>query len=101
MNLPEDPFVRELLPEFVETWISDIENYDEYEKLQQTDELYRMAHTLKGSCYQFGINDLGDMGIQLMGYAKNSDWQSSRKLTNRIKERFLEINDYLVKHPVT
>lgn len=96
MKLPEDPFVLELLPEFVETWLADIDNYVDYEAGQQVDELYRMAHTLKGSCYQFGLNDLGDLGIELMGYAKIPDWDKSRVLQKRIKERFIEINDFLI-----
>lgn len=100
MNLPEDPFVRELLPEFVETWIGDIDNYEQFEKENRTDELYRLAHTLKGSCYQFGLNDLGDMGIELMGYAKIPDWKSAANLQKKIKSRFYEINDYLVSHNI-
>ncbi|MBX3045335.1 MAG: Hpt domain-containing protein [Candidatus Kapabacteria bacterium] len=101
MNLPEDPFIRELIPEFVETWINDLNDYYTYEANNQTDELYRMAHTIKGSCYQFGFNDLGDMGIELMGYAKANDWTRSKPLYEKIKSRFNEINDYLNSNNVT
>jgi len=101
VKLPDDPFVRELLPEFIESWLEDIDNYKEYEEKQQVDELYRMAHTLKGSCYQFGLSDLGDMGIELMGYAKIPDWGKSRQLQLIIKNRFIEINNYLNKHNKT
>jgi chemotaxis protein histidine kinase CheA len=101
VKLPDDPFVRELLPEFIESWLQDIDNYNEYEEKQQVDELYRMAHTLKGSCYQFGFSDLGDMGIKLMEYAKIPDWDKSRQLYNIIKSRFIELNDYLNKHNIT
>ena len=100
MKLPDDPFVIELLPEFIESWLGDIDKYNEYEEKQQTDELYRMAHTIKGSCYQFGLNDLGDMGIELMSFAKIPDWDKSRQLYKSIKNRFIEINDYLIKHNI-
>lgn len=101
MKLPEDPFVRELLPEFIDTWLQDIESFSEYETNQSVDELYRMAHTLKGSCYQFGLNDLGDMGIELMGYSKIPDWDKARALQIQIKNRFIEINDYLLNFSMT
>ncbi len=95
MVLPDDPIVLELLPEFVETWIQDLDNFYIYKKNNDFNELYRMAHTIKGSCYQFGINDLGDMGIELMTYAKESDWEKSSLLFDKIKARFAEINDYI------
>lgn len=95
LNLPNDPFILELLPEFVETWIQDLENFYNFKANGQKDELYRMAHTLKGSCYQFSINDIGDMGVQLMGYAKVEDWENSSLLFEKIKNRFIEVNEYL------
>jgi len=100
LKLPEDPIVLELLPEFVETWLTDIEQYHEFETKNQASELYRMAHTLKGSCYQFGLDDLGDMGIEMMTYAKISDWAKAAVLKQKIKSRFLEVDDYLINHNI-
>ena len=42
--------------EFVDTWIKDItDQYHLYIKEKNSAELYRIAHTIKGSCYQFGF----------------------------------------------
>jgi HPt (histidine-containing phosphotransfer) domain-containing protein len=92
LNLSEDPFVRELLPEFVDTWLDDLNN--QFDKLiieKKADELYRMAHTLKGSCYQFGLNEVGDMGIQLMGYAKELNWEKAVEMKPVLIEHFKKL----------
>ncbi len=89
MNLSEDPFVRELLPEFIDTWLDDLNNqFDNLVTEKKADELYRMAHTLKGSCYQFGLNEVGDMGIQLMGYAKEHNWDKAIEMKPILIEHF-------------
>jgi chemotaxis protein histidine kinase CheA len=95
LNLPSDPFILELLPEFVDSWIQDLDKFYVYKENNQVDELYRMAHTIKGSCYQFGINDLGDMGIELMSYAKIPDWTKSTILFEKIKDRFIEVSKFI------
>lgn len=100
MELPKDPFILELLPEFIETWIGDLENFYDYKKNNQLDELYRMAHTLKGSCYQFGINDIGDWGVEMMACAKNSDWAGATTLFDKVKEKFLEVDKYLSENNI-
>lgn len=92
MNIPDDPFVRELLPEFVDSWITDLnEQFQPYVNDKNTEELYRLAHTLKGSCYQFGLNDVGDMGVELMGYAKEGEWDKAVQMKETIMNRFTEI----------
>lgn len=96
MNIPDDPFVRELLPEFVDSWITDInEQFQPYVDERKTDELYRLAHTLKGSCYQFGLNDVGDMGVELMEYAKEEEWEKAVEMKSKIIKRFNEIKSEL------
>jgi HPt (histidine-containing phosphotransfer) domain-containing protein len=87
--MPEDPFVLELLPEFIDTWLNDIdEQFDTYLKAKNADELYRLAHTLKGSCFQFGLDEIAELGIELMGYCKARDWEKAAALKAPIVKIF-------------
>lgn len=96
MKLPEDPYVLELLPEFVDTWIQDIEaQLDNFIETQNADELYRMAHTLKGSCFQFGLDEIAEKGIKLMGLAKNKDWENASNLGHEIQRDFYSVREFL------
>jgi chemotaxis protein histidine kinase CheA len=98
LKIPEDPFVRELLPEFVESWINDIEGqYSDLVDTQNSEDLYRMAHTIKGSCFQFGLNEIAELGIELMTYAKEKDWENSKNMGSKIINSFYEVRDFLNK----
>ena len=101
MKIPDDPFIQELLPEFVDTWLQDIdEQYSKYVDAKNTDDLYRLAHTLKGSCFQFGLDDIANMGIALMQLAKDKDWGRAAKLKDPIKNGFAEVKKYLEENPI-
>lgn len=96
VKLPEDAFVKELLPEFVDSWINDIENqFDDLVNNGNFDDLYRMAHTIKGSCFQFGLDEIAELGIKLMEYAKNKDVQNAVKIKDKIITLFYEAKEYL------
>ncbi|TAL70038.1 MAG: Hpt domain-containing protein [Bacteroidetes bacterium] len=100
MHLPDDPFIRELLPEFVDTWIQDIDS--QFEALIESknwDDLYRFGHTLKGSCFQFGLDNIAAQGIELMGYAKEHDFDNSEKMGSILKNSFIEIKKELDNNP--
>ena len=87
MKLPEDPFILELLPEFVDTWIIDINmQFEPLISSRNADDLYRFGHTLKGSCFQFGLEDIAALGIELMGYAKEQEWEKA----NTMKPLFID-----------
>lgn len=101
MNIPEDPFIRELLPEFVETWIGDIDSqFDEFISTKNAAELYRLAHTLKGSCFQFGLDDVANMGIELMALAKENNWDKALDYKEPIRKAFVDMKDYLDANPL-
>ncbi len=101
MILPEDEFIRELLPEFVDDWVRELdEKYDLYIAEKNATDMYRLAHTLKGSCYQFGLNDLGDMGIKLMAVCKENDWATVTEMGVPIKKSFAEIKTFLDNNPI-
>jgi hypothetical protein len=96
INIPDDPFILELLPEFIDTWITDLD--EQYDKLvidQNEADLYRLAHTLKGSCYQFGIDDLAKLGIELMAIARAHDWEKASQYGTNLKAGFLEVKQQL------
>lgn len=96
MKIPEDPFVRELLPEFVDTWINDIQvQFDSLIKEENSEDLYRMAHTLKGSCFQFSLDEIAELGIKLMGLAKEKNWTDSAKMKDQLVSKFQEVKKYL------
>lgn len=96
MKISDDPFVRELLPEFVDTWITDISaQFKSLVENKNVDDLYRMAHTLKGSCFQFGIDDVANLGIELMGYCKAKDWQSIVPMEQKLLKALYNMKNFL------
>ena len=96
MKLPEDPFILELLPEFIDTWINDIKDQlDTIISSKDSDELYRFGHTIKGSCLQFGIEEIALLGIEMMGYAKAKDFDNAQVLGDKILQSFIEANEFV------
>jgi HPt (histidine-containing phosphotransfer) domain-containing protein len=98
ITLPEDPFIRELLPEFVESWIEEIQRAAPMARAKNKEDLYRLGHTLKGSAAQFCLPELSQLGIQLMGYAKNAEWEQAIALSELIRQQFIAINNWLSKN---
>jgi HPt (histidine-containing phosphotransfer) domain-containing protein len=96
MKMPEDPFVLELLPEFIETWENDLNN--QLPKILQdkdNKELYRFGHTLKGSCFQFGFDDTAQLGIELMGASKEENWDLAKDLETKIRTAFSQMKEFV------
>ncbi len=101
MKLSDDPFVRELLPEFVDNWLNDIDTqFKNLIEAKNSEDLYRFAHTLKGSCFQFGLDHIAQLGIELMGYAKEKNWENAAQMEEKIRSSFLEVKEYLQKNPI-
>jgi chemotaxis protein histidine kinase CheA len=96
MQLPNDPFVLELLPEFIEDWLTKLDTeYIEYRTNKDLESMYRLAHTMKGSSYQFGFAELGDIGIDMMAQVKSNDWEGLEQNKEKFRTILLEIQDYL------
>ncbi|HRP01157.1 MAG TPA: Hpt domain-containing protein [Candidatus Kapabacteria bacterium] len=99
MKLPEDPFILELLPEFIDSWLDELTNkFPDLMKTRNDTELYRMAHTMKGSCYQFGLNEIGDIGVELMNMIKNKEWDNVESKCNYVLSEFVKYHEYLQKN---
>lgn len=89
INIPQDPFIQELLPEFIDTWIEDLDTqFDNLVITENEADLYRLAHTLKGSCYQFGLDDIAVLGVELMAVARNHNWELAKEYGIKLKEGF-------------
>ncbi len=96
MNIPDDPFIIELLPEFVDTWINDIDKQmTPLLEKKNPDDLYRFGHTLKGSCFQFGLDEVAQLGIELMGYAKEEEWEKAAAMEAELKQAFQDMKKYV------
>jgi HPt (histidine-containing phosphotransfer) domain-containing protein len=92
MQIPEDPFIRELLPEFIDDWIDQIgQNFDGYVQANNFEDMYRMGHTLKGSCLQFGLDEMAAIGIEIMSLCKD---QQMDKIVP-MKEKLLSTFNYV------
>jgi chemotaxis protein histidine kinase CheA len=99
VKIPDDPFIIELLPEFVDTWIEDINKLlPEILKTQNTEELYRFGHTLKGSCYQFGLDEVAELGIKIMSYSKESNWTEANASEQILKQKFADVKLFVESH---
>lgn len=96
MKLPTDPFVLELLPEFVDQWIQDIdEQFEALSAAKNKDDMYRFGHTIKGSCLQFGLDEIANLGIELMGYCKTGDWNRIEPMGLQIRNSFIKAKEIL------
>lgn len=99
MKFTGDDLLKTLIPEFVELWIEDIDTEGkEILSAKKPDDLFRFGHTVKGSCLQFGFNDLADIGVRIMKAAKETDWASASSLISELRTKFIEIQDYLKKN---
>ena len=98
MNIPDDPVIQELIEEFVDTWIDDLE--EQFQDLindKNDQDLYRLAHTLKGSCYQFGLDEIAELGIELMGHAKEKDFETAATYEKPLKDGFKQVKELINK----
>jgi chemotaxis protein histidine kinase CheA len=98
VKISSDPFVQELLPEFVDTWMNDIkEQYPKLIEEKNSVDIYRIAHTLKGSCFQFGLDEIAYLGIELMEFCKAKDWENITNMESRLVNMFEQFKTLLEK----
>lgn len=97
MKLPDDPIILELLPEFVDDWLQQIEErFTALIESRNTNDLYRLGHTLKGSCFQFGLDEIAQKGIELMDHAKEGRWEEAAALKLPIQKEFMRIREFII-----
>ncbi|MCS7170478.1 MAG: Hpt domain-containing protein [Candidatus Kapabacteria bacterium] len=95
MQLPQDPILRELLPEFLSSWQIDAARIVEAAQSHNDAELYRLGHTLKGTCLQFGLTELAELGVQLMECARAHRWDEVPVLYERMLSEFQQLQQLL------
>jgi hypothetical protein len=96
MTLPDDPIILELLPEFVSDWLKQLDaEFNEILDKKDEQRLYRLGHTLKGSCLQFGLEDPAKLGITLMEHSKVQNWEAARSLYEPMRGYFVEAQKML------
>lgn len=96
MEFSDDPYIIELLPEFVDSWLEDISSQMAFLiENNNSDDLYRMGHTLKGSCLQFGLESVASLGIELMGCAREKKWEEAKLLEKKLLDEFDRIKNEL------
>ena len=92
MKLTTDPILLELMPELIETWIDDInQQFDILFESRNNSEMYRLAHTIKGSCLQFSLDEIGQVGIEMLQKVKNNDWDSIYPYKKKLLDMFYEV----------
>lgn len=100
-KLPEDRMVLELLPEFIDSWISDINEQFTllYEaRDQKNNDFYRFAHTLKGSGFQFGLDEVGEMGLEMMYKIKEGKWEELAEYKQKLLDEFTQAKEFVEKN---
>lgn len=96
MNIPDDPFILELLPEFLDSWIADMDTqFAALVAAKNENDTYRLAHTLKGSCFQFGIDEIGRMGVEIMALVRAHEWDKVASYEEPLKQKFLETKQFI------
>ncbi len=95
-QLPDDPVVRELLPEFVDDWLRQLdEDFPKIFAAKDAATMRRFGHTIKGSCFQFGLPHIAELGIQLMQLAEAEQWEQIATMRDRIREEFERVRQAL------
>jgi HPt (histidine-containing phosphotransfer) domain-containing protein len=99
MQLPSDPILRELVPEFIASWRADVRTLlPQLSATHNSQELYRFGHTLKGSARQFGFEELADCGAEIMQIAREQQWETLAHVTERIVQSLAEIEQLALAH---
>ncbi len=100
-KLPDDKTVLELLPEFIDSWIADVhENFTVlYEaRDEKNNDFYRFAHTLKGSGFQFGLEEVGEMGKEMMSKIKEKKWDELEEYKSKLLEELVQAKEFIDKN---
>lgn len=96
MKISDDPFIQKLIVEFVDTWIKELDrDFNRLIEEKNSDDLYRLAHTLKGSCFQFCLDEIAELGITLMARTKENDWEAAKGYEMPLKDKFREVKEML------
>ena len=93
-TLPTDPVLADLVPEFIEQWMTDLTvNWADLRTRGDLEEFRRFGHTIKGSFLQFGFAELSRVGKEVMHDAETGDWEGAEARLNGIVRVLTELRD--------
>lgn len=100
MRISENKIIQQLLPDFIESGIDDfttvitkiIEN-------KSKNELYRLAHSWKGSAAQYEFPEIAEKCKELIQCSETENWSQSALLGNEILGMILEIKELFYQKP--
>lgn len=102
--LPELPTgdspLTELFPEFVQSWIAELDQ-DAADIIARRDaeSLFRLGHTIKGSFQQFGLPDHATVGRQLMTFSEQQNWSAAGDYVNALLQMLRSLQQSLDHSP--
>ena len=77
-ELPTDPILQDLIPDFIEQWLNDLTvTWAGIKDRGDQEEFKRFGHTIKGSFLQFGFRDLSAVGKQIMADSEEANWDEA------------------------
>lgn len=98
IQLPEDPIILEMLPDYILSWEKDFQTrYEGIIALSDISELKRFGHTLKGSSRQFGMRHIAEYGTTIQQYAETHNFQSALLLKEIILQELSRVKHYLIE----
>jgi HPt (histidine-containing phosphotransfer) domain-containing protein len=97
IQLPEDPILLEMLPDYLISWERDFSTrFEEIIATKDVFELKRFGHTLKGSSRQFSMRHIAEYGTTIQQYAESEDFQSALKLKEVVLQELSSVKQYLI-----
>ncbi len=87
-SLPQvtlDPKIKNLIPRFLENKRNDAQRLLQTIEMEDMEELARQAHTIKGTSWMYGFQELGDLCLELEQAAKVPDPARTFQLATQIK----------------
>ncbi len=88
--------LADLLPDFASLWLRDLHNAAVmFSEQSDTEALYRLGHTIKGSFLQFGFDQLANIGREIMACAKETDWEGAQERVKLLEQILLDLQQRL------
>jgi len=96
---PEDPgFLRELIDVFLDDMPQRFAEIDRALAAQDAALLTRAAHTIKGSCSNFGATDLAHLALEMEKQGKAADFPGAAGALPALQAEFTRVHAALQQH---
>lgn len=96
---PEDPgFLRELIDTFLDDMPRRFDEIDRALAAQDAELLTRAAHTIKGSCSNFGATHLAHLALEMEKQGKAAAFADATAALPALKAEFARVRTALEQH---